>query len=264
MVFMLQGIDDEPLIHPFEAGEFEEEREKSLLEKIPSFYSREGPILPAIPKKAVFGLAVLVAVFLFLFVVWPLMLPAAVRLHISVEDTEGEPIENNKISFMHPETGRLLLSKQGSAEYDFVVSQGNYVVAASAPSPFKTESFPVKAEENITQTLVLAKDLGVRIADIDPLEDIAAGEERETIITLKSNSSYQREISLVFSGFEKLGLESVPEKIIVPSGGTAKATIIVKLRQALQKEGIEAGSIRVKYTHESFPFSVKLLRKREQ
>ncbi len=265
---MDEDFEDKPLRHPFEDFEFEEPQSQ-WKDRITSAIPKKIPAFKGIPKippgtiKAVIVLAVLLFAAFMVFFVWPSMQPKPLQITLLIQDTEGNPVQNNKITFFDEKTKREIFSDQGKEKYELKITPGSFILTVIAPE-FKTASFPINAKEKTTQKITLEKDLEIIIEKISPIPDIASGETKEAIITLRNTSRYDREIELVFEEFKKLRLRAVPQKIIVPAGETAKATIFVTLAEVVSWEETDAGIVRIKYTHESFPLTVKLLEERKQ
>jgi len=262
---MDSDLGEGPLRHPFEDYELEEESKPGgFMDSIPRIPdSWKVPKIQPATKKAAVVLAVLLAAVIVAFFIWPSMQPASVRMRLSIEDTEGNAIKNNKITFQDGETKKELFSDQGEEEYPLSLTPGPYVLIVSAPD-FKTTSFTLNIEEESSQTVTLAKDLGIIIEQVGSVPDIASGETKQALITLRSSSRHEREVELLFEGFGKLKASSVPKEITIPAGGISKATILLELQDIVIGEETKAGTIRIKYTHESFPLTVKLLGERKQ
>ena len=176
-------------------------------------------------------------------------------LEIVVKDEFGKEIENSYVLVTN-EYG-FKEERMGSAFYEFELESGRYKIVVRSPGYLEKE-YELELSEDRSLIVVLEKPVVLRIKELYIPEQVICPSTAYGSITIKNESSEDKEASLVFDGFTKAKLSLIPDTLLIPAKDEASGTIEISCSSISSKQEV-SGYIGIKGEKDKNYVTFKLL-----
>lgn len=185
-----------------------------------------GPVLNPIKKNIKIIVAVVVLLII-AYVAYDFFIGSMQEATVVIQDTEGDPISNNKLT-LYDSAGGKIKSEEGNDRYVFQLKSGEYRYEAEAPG-YKTKKSTFDVSESEPVEIVLEKNWGVEIVDFEdnfPSQWIA-GQTRTVEFQVKNSDSVPRNIFVLFEGDLENWADT--KEVAIPANGTQTVSFEVSI-----------------------------------
>lgn len=226
--------------------DFEENKLGEIADKI-------SPATDAIKKNIKTIVAVLV-IAIIVFIAYDYFIGSMRDVTLSIENTEGEALSNNRVKLLDA-SGNVLLTLAGESTYAAKLRAGNYRYEASSPNyETKKDSFTVSSRGQALP-IIVEKAINVEITGFaEAFPDKWIADQHRTIeFQVKNNGSSAESIEILFEGDLK-DWGNAAKGVSVQGNATQTVAAEIKVsnqRGAISDKGKEFKAVaRIKYTLE--------------